>query len=99
MKQQGSLEDYEQVVKLFVARLSLLVRGLYQDQLMVIFRASVPLWYSTADKADKIALSESFEAAQTWVDSQLIGKMKAYARMWYNTPAGEKYHQDWHFAK
>lgn len=99
LKKQGSLEEYDQAVKLFVARLSLLVRGLYQDQSMIVFRASVPTWYTTADKADKVSMSESFEAAQTWVDSQLIGKMKAYARMWYNTPAGQKYRQDWQFAK
>lgn len=37
-----SVDEYKPAVKLFVAHLSLLVRGLYQDQLGVVFRASVP---------------------------------------------------------
>lgn len=99
MKKQGTLEEYDAAAKAFLGRLSLLVRGLHQDQLMVIFRATLPNWYNTSDKSDKLAMSESFEAAQTWIDSQLIGKMRAYTRLWYSSPAGAKYHKGWHFAK
>lgn len=42
MKKQGTLEEYDAAVKVFLGRLSLLVCGLHQDQLMVIFRATLP---------------------------------------------------------
>lgn len=44
-------------------------------------------------------MSEVFDAAQLWVDNKLVERMKGYAREWYNSPAGKKYHEDWHFAK
>ena len=81
MKKQETLEEYDAAVKVFLDRLSLLVCGLYQDQLMVIFRVILPNWYHTCEKSDKLAMSESFEAAWTWIDSQLTGKIKAYTRL------------------
>ena len=65
VKKQGTLEEYDAAVKVFLGRLSLLVCGLHQDQLMVVFRATIPNWYSTAEKNDKMAMTESFETAQT----------------------------------
>lgn len=99
LKSQPSLEEYEPAAKRFLARLCFVVRGLHQDQLMVVFRATLPAWYASADKADKIRASEIFESAHTWVETQLIDKMQAYAKLWYASEAGAKYHQDWHFAK
>lgn len=99
MKKQRTLEEYYAAVKIFLSCLSLLARGLHQDQLIVIFCATLPNWYHTCGKSDKLAMSKSFEAAQTWIDFQLIEKMKAYTRLWYSFPAGVKYHKDWHFAK
>lgn len=48
---------------------------------------------------DKIRTSEIFESAYTWVETQLINKMQAYAKLWYATEAEVKYYQEWHFAK
>lgn len=84
--------SHEHGVKLFVARLSLLVRGLKQDQLSVIFRATVPSFHNTLDKAERLAMSESFDSAQLWVDKLLVERMKGYTRQWYNSLVGKKYH-------
>lgn len=99
LKSQPSLKEYEPAAKRFLARLCFVVRGLHQDQLMVVFRATLPAWYASANKADKIRASEIFESAHTWVETQLIDKMQAYAKLWYASEAGAKYYQDWHFAK
>ena len=99
MKSQPSLDEYEPAAKRFLARLSLIVRGLNQDQINVIFRVTIPNWYSTAEKADKIRASESWESAHTWVENQLIGKITEYAKLWYASQAGAKYREQWQFAK
>ncbi len=65
LKSQPSLEEYEPAAKRFLARLCLIVCGLHQDQLMAVFRATLPAWYASADKADKIRTSEIFESAHT----------------------------------
>lgn len=99
LKSQPSIEGYEHAVKPFFARLSLIVRGLHQDELMVIFRATLPFWYSSAEKVDKVRVSELFESAHTWVETQLIGKLQSYSKLWYASEAGAKYQQQWLFAK
>ncbi len=99
LKSQPSLEEYEPTAKRFLARLCLIVRGFYQDQLMAVFRAILPAWYASADKVDKIRTSEIFESAHTWVETQLINKMQAYTKLWYATETRAKYYQEWHFAK
>lgn len=99
LKSQPSLDDYALAMKRFLARLSLVVRGLHQDQIMVVFRATVPNWYSTAEKADKLRASELFESAHTWVETQLIDKLHSYSKLCYESVAGAKYHKDWHHAK
>lgn len=99
LRSQPSIEEYEPAVKLFFARLSLIVRGLHQDQLVVLFRATLPFWYSSAGKADKFRVSELFESAHTWVETQLIGKIQSYSKLWYASESGAKYQQQWLFAK
>lgn len=99
LKSQASLEEYEPAAKRFWARLSLVARGLQQDQLMVVFRATLSAWYHNADKADKIRASEMFESADTWVETQLINKMQAYSKIWYETKAGSEYHNAYVYAK
>ncbi len=42
LKSQGTLEEYTPAACIFVGRMSLIVRGLPLDHLMVIFRASAP---------------------------------------------------------
>ena len=99
LKSQPSLEEYEPATKRVLARLCFVVQGLNQDQLMVVFRATLSAWYASADKADKIRAFEIFKCAHTWVETQLIYRMQAYAKLWYASEVGAKYHQDWYFAK
>ena len=94
LQSQLFLEEYELAAKRFLARLCFVMRSLQQDQLMVVFCATLPAWYASANKADKIRTSEIFESAHTWVEIQLIDKMQAYAKLWYTSEAGAKYHQD-----
>ncbi len=61
LKSQPSFEEYEPAAKRFLARLCLIVRELHQDQLRAVFRATLPAWYASANKADKICTSEIFE--------------------------------------
>lgn len=45
MKKQKILEEYNTAIKVFFGYLSLPVCSLYQDQLIVIFCATLPNWY------------------------------------------------------
>lgn len=99
LKSQDTLEECTLAARVFLGRLCLLVRGLHLDQLMVIFRATVPMWYSTATRIEKAAMIEMFEEAQAWVEQKLVSKMKAFSQMWYQSPAGSTYHKAWHHAK
>lgn len=94
LKSQPSLKE-----KQFLARLSLVVRGLKEDQILVIFRASVPTWYSSAKKADKVRIFEIFEFVRTWVENQLIGKLRALSQVWDESKGGAEYQEQWLFAK
>ncbi len=42
---------------------------------------------------------EIFEEAQAWVDNKLVSKMKAFLQMWYISPAGSMFYDEWHHAK
>lgn len=64
LKSQDTLEECTLAARVFLGRLCLVVRGLHLDQLMVIFRATVPMWYSTATRIEKAAMIEMFEEAQ-----------------------------------
>lgn len=99
LKSQGTIEEYNVAVKVFLGRLRLVIRGLHLDQLMVIFRATTPNWYSTATKAEKVAMGELFEVAQNWVEIHLVGKMKGYSGLWYESAFGKVYYEAWQFAK
>ncbi len=81
MKSQPFLNEYESAAKHFLVCLSFIIRGLNQDQINVIFCATIPNWYSTVEKSDKICASESWESAHTWVEKQLIGKIMKYAKL------------------
>ncbi len=99
LKSQPSIDDYVLTVKRFLTRLSLVIRSLNRDQVMVVFRTTVLNWYSTAEKANKLRTSELFESAHTWVETYLINKLYSYSRLWYKLAAGTKYYKDWHHAK
>lgn len=99
LKYQPSLKEYKPVAKQFLARLSLVVRGLKEDQILVIFRASVPTRYSSAKKADKVRIFEIFEFVRTWVENQLIGKLRALSQVWDESKGGAEYQEQWLFAK
>ena len=58
MKFQPFFDKYEPNTKCFLACLSLIVRGLNQDQINVIFCTMILNWYSIAEKADKIHSSK-----------------------------------------
>ncbi len=93
------LEEYNPAIRIFVGRMSLIVRGLPLDHLMVIFQALAPLWYNTVNKIKRAAMMEIFEKAQAWVDNKLVLKMKAFSQMWYTNPAGSAFYDKWHHAK
>lgn len=99
MKSQPSFDKYKPAAKRFLARLYFIVRGLNQDQIKVIFRTTIPNWYSSAKKADKIRASESWESTYTWVKKQLINKIMEYLKLWYTSEAGAKYREQWQFTK
>ncbi len=56
LKSQGTVEEYTLAARVFLGRLCLVVCGLHLDQLMVIFRATVPMWYGTAARIQKSAI-------------------------------------------
>ncbi len=81
LKSQPSIDDYAFAVKRFLARLSLVVRSLNWDQVMVVFQVIVPNWYSIVEKTEKLSTSELFESTYTWVETYLIDKLHLYSRL------------------
>ena len=63
---------------------------------MVIFCASAPSWYTTVARDEKAAMTEAFEEAQAWVDQKIVAKMKTFSEIWYQSPAGAAYYNEWH---
>ena len=81
LRSQQSFSRYQLAVKVFAARLSLLVRGLSRDQIIFICRATAPAWYETAERANRDKVTEAFEDAVVWTETKLVQKMRFYARM------------------
>ncbi len=61
---------------------------------MIVFQATVPNYYSTAEKANKLHTFELFESAHIWVETYLINKLYSYSRLWYKSATGAKYYKD-----
>ena len=99
LRSQGTLEEYTPAAQIFVGCMSLIVRGLPLNHLIVVFRALAPPWYNTVDKIERAAIMEIFEEAQAWVDNKLVSKMKSFSQMWYSSPAGSAFYEAWHHAK
>ncbi len=83
LKSQGTVEEYTLATQIFLDRLCLIVRGLHLDQLMIIFCATIPMWYGTAARIEQFAMIETFEEAQAWVEQKLVSKIKTFSQMWY----------------
>ncbi len=99
LKSQGSVEEYTLAARVFFGRLCLVVCDLHLDQLIVIFHATVPMWYGTAARIEKSTMIETFEEVQAWMEQKLVSKMKVFSQMWYQNPARSTYHKAWHYAK
>lgn len=69
LKRQQIIKKYKFASRIFVMRLCLLVRGLKQDQLGVIFHITCLPFYNTLDKVERFAMSEIFDVAQLWVNN------------------------------
>ena len=96
LKSQNTLEEYTPAACIFFGRLLLVVRGLHLDQLIVIFRASAPSWFTTVARDKKAAMIEAFKEAQAWVDQKIVAKMKAFSEIWYQSPTGAAYYNKWY---
>ena len=63
---------------------------------MIIFRASAPSWYTTVARDKKAVMTEAFKEAQAWMDQKIVAKMRVFLEIWYQSPAGVAYYNEWH---
>lgn len=63
LKSQGTVEKYIFAASIFFDCLYLIVYDLHLDQLMVIFCATVPIWYDIATRIEKSAMIKTFKEA------------------------------------
>lgn len=90
-----NVDEYENMVRSFHARLALFVRGLHYDECETVFRSTTPAFYHSMDKNEKIALTALFENAYNWIETQLITRINSYVQKWYKTEAGEHFRSEW----
>ena len=90
-----NMDEYENMVRYFHARLALFVRGLHYDECETVFRSTTPAFYHSMDKNEKIALTALFENAYNWIETQLITRINSYVQKWYKTEAGEHFWSEW----
>ena len=58
-----NMDEYENLVRYFHARLALFVQGLHYNKCKTVFRSTSPAFYHSMDKKEKIALTALFENA------------------------------------
>ncbi len=82
---------YILATRYFCGCLRLIVRGLSVEQLSAIGRASMLPFIASLLKSDQLVITEALEAEWDWAEEHTIQKLKAYAKAWFETPAGAKY--------
>lgn len=73
-----NMDQYENIVRSFHARLVLFVQGLYYDKCETVFCSTTPAFYHSMDKNKKIALLFLFKNAYNWIEMQLITHINSY---------------------
>lgn len=51
----------------------------------------MPPFFASLLKSDQHIITEALEAEWDWAEGHTIQKLKAYAKAWFETPAGAKY--------
>lgn len=77
----------------------LIVRGLHLPEIEAIFCNSIPAWHGTSDSDIQDAIEDSFEAAYDWANAEVVKKIQAYSRAWFDSPADQEYITTWVKAK
>lgn len=98
LKSSPSLADYEHNVRYFHGRLALVVRGLNLDELSAVYRATLPAWAAHVEEDIQEGMMNSFESAYDWAQDCLLSRIKAYADLWFKSPAGIEYKKKWDYA-
>ncbi len=75
------LEEYARASYIFVSYISLIVRGLLFDYVMVIFPALATPSYNIVDKIKRVVMMKIFEEFQAWIDNKLVSKMKSFSQI------------------
>lgn len=99
LKSSPGVPDYEKNVKYFHGRLALVVRGLSLDEILALYRATLPAWTAYEKKEVLEEMCNSFESAYDWAQECLISKIKAYADLWFKSESGKAYKAAWDFAE
>ena len=72
------MDEYENIVRYFYARLTLFVRGVHYDKYKTVFCSIIPVFYHSIDKNEKIALTALFQNAYNLIETQLITRINSY---------------------
>lgn len=95
LRSAANLEEYNRYIKYFHGRLVLVVRGLHLPEVEAIFCNFFPAWHGTSDTDIQDAMEYSSEAAYEWANAEVVKKIQAYCRAWFDSPAGQEYITAW----
>ena len=91
--------EYKNVTAQFHARLFLIVRGLSIDELQNMFSSALPPYMVDGDNAARLQASKIFEDSHTAIETQMVGRIRAYASEWLESEGGRNYREKYCLAK
>ena len=91
--------EYRNAAMRFHARLFLIVRGLNIDQLRQIFGAATPQYLESGTAQERDKAMEIFEQCHGQFEDRMVKRIRAYAKMWIESPGGSNYAEKYTRAK
>lgn len=83
--------EYARICRFYHARLSLLVRGLNENELSALFTTNMPSFWGRLDEYGQQRTRKSFDDAYDHAEYHLIVHISELARCWLDSIAGREY--------
>ena len=77
----------------FYRWLAFVARGLSIGELKQFFNACLPPFLQDGEAFERSMALKDFEDGYTWIESQLLDQLRAYATTWLESPGGSHYHE------
>lgn len=91
--------DYKACARRFHARLAIMIRRLSTDKLHDIFLHTMPHYVAEGLASHRQQAIQIFEAAHFFIETLIVDRVRAYATMWLENPAGAGYQEQYERAK